>query len=157
MENKLNNRKLKFIIAAFLIVLTLLIVIAGSFQDKISPQTTTNEEIPTPTSVEINTAQVVPSNVPARSEKYKKSIEEIYKKQDVVVAKEAAIGKLLDAVPYKGQYIKITHDFDHPRFIVTIAKGKEKEGSDEFDNFLKQHEIENRSWFRPSLLLIQYE
>lgn len=150
--------KKTYIIIAFVIVTIFLVLITNLLQSR---KKTVSDNLLSPTlvpTVGIESPTEIPSsNVPAQGKQYQTSADQIAKVEAPIIEKEAAVGRLLDLLPYTGENFRMENDYKNAQFIVTIPKTKEEEGNIEFDAFLKQNGVAERSWIRDNLLVIRYE
>lgn len=151
--------KKTYIIIAFVVITAFLIFISNLLQN--GNQTSSTDLLsPTPLPIaefEATETETATSNIPADSKQYKATREKIADIEESLIRKEAAVGSLLDLLPYQGINFKIENDYANTQYVVTVNKGKEKEGNEEFNNFLKQNGVAERSWIRDNLLVIRYE
>jgi hypothetical protein len=152
----LTGNRAKYIIAVAFILVVALIAFTAVLQRRTEQSSSTTTQIPIPTTNVLITPGT-PSTIPAQSEEYQKSIQIIHNQEAPFIKREAAVGKLLDILPYEGTNFKMENDYQAMQYVVTIKKGKETEGQDEFDAFLKLHEIVDQSWIRKELLRIQVQ
>lgn len=143
------------------VVIIVLIIITQLFQGANNQKQPAPDPFPSPTTTQISYSETAETNtglvVPGNTALYRESTARIQKEEAPLTAKEAAIGRLLDQIPYKGTAFQIDHDYSAAQYIVTISQDKKQEGNQEFDEFLKKNGIESRDWFRKELLVIQYE
>lgn len=142
--------KISNLIIVFLLILLFILALASKNYPTPTPQIA-------PISPTTLITQKLPSTIPAQGEVYKKSVNAIEKKESPIIVKEAAVGRLLDLLPYKGKFFLMKNDYNNAQYILIISKENEKEGNEEFDNFLKKNGVENRNWIRKNMLLIKYE
>lgn len=150
--------KKTYIIIAFIIVTIFLVLITNLLQsDKKTVANNPLSPTPIPT-VEIEfPTETSSSNIPAQGKQYQSSANQIAKVEAPIIEKEAAVGRLLDLLPYQGKDFRMESDYKNAQYVVTILKDKEKEGNAEFDAFLKQNGVAERAWIRDNLLVIRYE
>jgi hypothetical protein len=79
---------------------------------------------------------------------YQKSANQISKEETMFVERESKVGQLLNKLPYQGKNFDINYDISTAVFRVKIRKENEVEGNKEFDQFLKENSINERSWIR---------
>lgn len=153
-----NNMKKTYIIITFIVITIFLVLITNLLQS--GKKTVSNNLLsPTPIpTVSIESPTEAPSsNVPAQGKQYQTNASQIVKAEAPIIEKEAAVGRLLDLLPYQGKDFRMESDYKNAQYVVTIPKDKEKEGNAEFDTFLKQNGVAERSWIRDNLLVIRYE
>ncbi len=85
---------------------------------------------------------------PDNNPDYNKSFEKQIKEEDVFIKRESQVGSLLRVLPYKGTDFMMEYDYKNLNFVVTINKERAVAGNTEFDLFLQQHGINNRTWIR---------
>lgn len=67
--------------------------------------------------------------------------------EDIKKAKESyLVGQLIPALPHHGTNFSLYYDFSKNQFILYLNPFATSEGSVEFDAFLKQNGVEDRSW-----------
>ncbi|QQG44517.1 MAG: hypothetical protein HYW86_01205 [Candidatus Roizmanbacteria bacterium] len=154
------NYKIKIIVVVFLIVTIFLIIVTTLLQKqnvKKSNSYDSKSVIPTDFIPSKLSPTPLSFDAPFVNQDYKKSAQEINKAESPIVEKEAAVGRLLNLLPYSGKNFKMINDYNKAQYVVTIPKSKEKEGNEEFDAFLKKNGIQDRLWIRKNLLVINYE
>lgn len=62
--------------------------------------------------------------------------------------KDTATGSLLNKLPYKGVNFSFVYYYEINRFTLVLKQGAEQQGNEEFDRWLKDNGINDRSWFR---------
>lgn len=69
--------------------------------------------------------------------------------------KSYAVGQLIDKLPYKGANFSISYDINNDIFILVLNQNNAMLANKEFDNFLLQNNIKDRSWI--SNLVVRQE
>ncbi len=156
------GKKIGVFIGVIVIILLVLITIYNSFQKpsvKVSQQekTTFPTTVPLQQSEERQAGAIPPSLIPGNSESYRKSGQIIALTEAPLLKQEKVVGKLQFKMPYKGTNFQMDYDYKLLQYIVIIPNDKISEGNTEFDTFLKQNGIADRSWIRKELLVIRYE
>lgn len=148
-----NKNFIVLIATALLLALMFLFMIISNLPQK-SNESIYTEISPTITPIEgaNNNTQL---NLPDENPDYKKSVEIINTTEAPILIQEEKVGKLLDILPYKGQYFQMENDYQKNQIIVTIQKNKQNEGNTELTGFLQKNEINDQSWIRN--LVVKYE
>jgi hypothetical protein len=60
---------------------------------------------------------------------------------------EYLISSLINHVPHQGRLFTLDYNFNNATFLLTLNKNNLTEANTEFDSYLKQNKIDNRSWF----------
>lgn len=76
---------------------------------------------------------------------YEQSLKKIEGEEREDLRREELVSKLLNKLPYKSDNFSMSHSVRINRFIVTI---KNTQGESDFDQFLKENGISDRSWIR---------
>lgn len=110
--------------------------------------------LPTPTIVKVlvEPNKVYPP-IPGQSKEYKKSAEEIEATIAPQIKQDSLIGSLLNKLPYYGNNFSMNYDFNNNQFTVIIKIDKKTEGDKEFNEFLKENKILDKSWFNNLTIL----
>jgi len=82
------------------------------------------------------------------SQDYKQKAAQIQQQNQQFNNQEEKVGQLLNKVPYQGTNFKLVFDSSSSEFVVTINQNNKTQGETEFENFLKQNQIEDKSWIR---------
>lgn len=136
-------------IAGIFLVIFLVLMLASLFSTvKKSPTNLTASPTPVPP---VLTPTIDPfiTNNPQQiesSQTYKQSFQEINNKYKESLRRDALVGQLLKLLPYQGRYFLLTYSYDANRFTATIDATNKTLGNQEFDQFLKQNNILDRSW-----------
>lgn len=85
---------------------------------------------------------------PGSNELYNKAAEQYMNDNKVFFQREEQVGQLMHYIPYKGTNFNITYDTNTAVINVVINKEHDVAGNTEFDQFLQQHGIDNRTWIR---------
>lgn len=149
-----SNIKILGLVGLFLLVIALVV-----FFRFISPSTTSR---PTPLNTPV--ATVKPSSVasPASSiderlysEEYKKEAAETNKQEQSQIEKDKLVAKFIDTLPYKGSFFSASLNLNTGRVEIVIDDANKAQGEVEFDEYLKNNQITDRSWIQN--LSIKYE
>lgn len=65
------------------------------------------------------------------------------------------VAGLIDYLPWQGDSVSADFDFRHADFVVTLVAGQEDAGNAEFDQFLHEHGVADRSWIRNLVINVQ--
>lgn len=60
---------------------------------------------------------------------------------------EYFVSNLVNSVPYKGKFFALDYNFNNATFLLTLDKNNLVKANAEFDAYLKENSIANRSWF----------
>jgi hypothetical protein len=72
---------------------------------------------------------------------------QIIRPEDQAIGKQQyLVGQLIDKLPYQGINFKLSYSFETNTFIVILNTQSSIKGSSEFDQFLKNNGILERSW-----------
>ncbi len=154
MNTFFKQKKEALIIAVIIgiIVILLLILIFSSLSN---PTTTNQQGVPTntqltPEAIHPNTTSVPTSNPKQieSSNEYKDSVDKIAEKNKSALQRDAAVADLLDIVPYKGSHFTLTYSYKTNEFTLVVDKNNKALGSQEFDQWLKEHNVDSRSWIK---------
>jgi hypothetical protein len=137
----------------FVTIIGIYIYVSGNKTE--TPETTRRQ--PTPTLIIPRIVTPLPANIAAPGQEYNESMDKIIAQEKPIIDREAKVGRLLTKMPYNGTNFSIRHDYNQGVFIVTIPRNRQQEGNVEFDEFIKQNGIGDRSWFRKGLLAVTYE
>lgn len=140
----LKNKKIIFLIGASILVIAWLFIslfillrpLSSTQQNSQNTQNTQTQTSPTPTPYA------------EQSEGYKNSTSQINKQSAPLIQHDSAVGTLLNKLPYKGTNFSMSYDFDTNSFVVIINKFNQDEGNKEFDTFLKNNGVMDRSWIK---------
>ncbi len=75
---------------------------------------------------------------------------ELFKKQ---IAAQPAITSLIPILPFKGQYFTLDYSLHDFLFVLKLNPNNSKAGMEEFEQFLKQYNIEDSSLFTNLVIL----
>ena len=105
-----------------------------------------NEIAPTPNAANIPTAgpteTAVPNSIP-------KTIPSIYPQNTM------AISALIEKLPYYESYFSLSYDFSNDNFILTLSATAPATGEANFENYLKQNGVLDKSWLQN--LTVKYQ
>ncbi|MBI4004603.1 hypothetical protein HY358_00535 [Candidatus Roizmanbacteria bacterium] len=155
----MKNKQL-IIIGSLIVLLGILYLVSSSALQKTKSNKDTGLSYASPTITSYPAQTLTPRSAESMREGreiYSQNQTKQNEKDREFFQKEEKVGSLLFIVPYKGVNFSITHDYSIAKFIVIIPKAKEREGNQEFDEFLKKNGVEDRSWIRSNLLEIRYE
>lgn len=154
MNTFFKQKKEALIIAAIIatIVIILFILIFASFSN---PSSTDQQGSPlktrlTPEAIHPNTTSVPTSNPKQleSSSEYKDSVKKIADKNKTALQRDATVASLLSILPYKGAHFTFTYSYKTNEFTLVVDKSNRALGSQEFDKWLKEHKVDNRSWIK---------
>ncbi len=60
--------------------------------------------------------------------------------------KDTLIGNLIQNLPHVGVSFNLEYDYATNVFTVNLSKNNLTQANEEFDNYLKQNQVENRNW-----------
>lgn len=60
--------------------------------------------------------------------------------------KDATIGQLLPKLPYQGTFFSLEYDYSTNIFTVNFSASNQAQANQEFDQFLKSNQIQNKNW-----------
>lgn len=143
-----SNRTVIILTVIFAIIL-LILIITYSLVTK-SKKSSSPSVMPT---LSINIPTI--TEVPEQSQEYKESTEKIAREQKEFLDHEAKVAQLLKLLPYQGNNFNLSYDYKKLEFILNIKQDKVTEANNEFNQFLLQNDIENRSWIRNLIILEQ--
>lgn len=132
--------KIYFIALIAVVVLLAFVLLFLTFTHK--PQTQMNN-LPTPTPPASTNKQSFPD-----------SINVINPTEKAVLDHSYVVSQLVFKTPYSGNNFKLSYDFQNNVFTVTINQNNQQAGNTEFDQYLKQNGIDNRSWITNLLVVI---
>lgn len=69
-------------------------------------------------------------------------------KQVEIRSKQASVSAMLVKLPYQGKYFYLYYQYNTGTFILELQKGKESLGEKEYEKFLKENGIEDRTWIQ---------
>jgi len=69
------------------------------------------------------------------------------KSGQIELNKDSALGNLVSKLPYTGRYFYFVYDFPKGSFVLTLDKNNITQGNSNFDAFLRNNGIQDRSWF----------
>lgn len=145
---ELSKKTIIAIVAVLMLILIVLSVWVRSMSNRpteIIPTTT-----PTPTTYNYldptSKSQVYKS--PGQDVRYIESAKRIYEEEKPFHDREGAVGALIPVLPYQGANFNISYDIGRATFVVKIDKNNEEKGNQEFAEFLKSHNIADKSWIR---------
>lgn len=138
----------------FIIITIIIIIFIGIFLRILSLQQTTPQPIPSSSSYPIPYTSPAP-NQNDYSQQYIDQMEKILIDQKKSIDKNQQVGKLLEKMPYSGKFFTLKFDFEKANFIVTFNLQKRTEAEEEFDDYLKNQGIEDRSWIDNLVTIIQ--
>lgn len=141
MADLLNFLKRNFI---YVVVSFTLIFILTSF---LYIQLTQKQIKPTPPSpIQTFTvpspAQIISKPVPGEA------YQSISTADEEQIKKDEIITQLIKKLPYLGTNFSFNYNLSINQFVLVLKTGQEQEGNAEFDKFLKDNQIENRSWLK---------
>lgn len=160
MNNTISYKKIGIVIGILVVITVILIFTVNTLRISQQSPSQRSQTNTIPTTFLVNqqtTPGVPPSLIPGNSESYKKSVQIIAVTEAPILEREKAVGKLKFKTPYQGIHFQMNYDYKRLQYIVTIPNDKIVEGNTEFDTFLKQNDIADRSWIRKELLVIRYE
>lgn len=160
MNNTTSHKKIGIVIGILVVITVILIFTVNTLRTSQQSPSQRSETNTIPTTFQVNqqtTPGVPPSLIPGNSESYRKSTQIIAATEAPILEREKIVGKLQFKMPYKGVNFQIVYDYKLLQYVVTIPNDKISEGNTEFDTFLKQNGIADRSWIRKELLVIRYE
>lgn len=145
---ELTKKKIFIIVGVLACILLILSIWVRSLSNKtvsIVPSAT-----PTPTAYDYldPTSKSQVYKAPGQSLEYQKSVEQIYQLEKPIHEREGRVGDLLTVLPYTGTYFSMSYDVGRLTFVVKIDKNNEEKGNQEFAEFLKSHNIADKSWIR---------
>lgn len=152
-----QKRALLFLATLSIVILVVLIgLILTSIFATPSSQSIETTLSPTPT----QTIQVSPPDIrqdpkyrnnPYRVESepaYIKSLEDIDAKNKEQLEKAGAVGRLLTKLPYTGNAFSLRYDYGNNIFYLTLVRDNRTQGNQEFEQFLRENDILDRSWIK---------
>lgn len=148
----------KFILIAgiFVFILTLFIMIVNSFQQQ---EETALPLLPSPfpTITPFEPDVTVTGFIPGNTQNYRESVRKANQQETNAITQDAALGRLLEFLPYSGTNFSMRYDYNQNKFFVTIPSAKRSDGEKEFNDFLKKNGVQNRDWISSSALIMTYE
>lgn len=90
-----------------------------------------------------------------QSPQYIKSQQQINEKNKTASLQNQAVGRLLSKLPYSGSNFSMSYSYDTNQFTVVIKVTNQIAGNQEFDQFLQNNGISNRSWIHNLVLTYQ--
>lgn len=115
------------VIFVFAIFILFVLTMAPSFFPKPNPTPTPTPYTPQPTGSGSNNYNV---------DSYTKT----------QLQREYYVSKLIGIVPYEGKDFALDYNIKSAMFVLTIKQNAQQAGNQEFDAFLKQNQIQDRSW-----------
>lgn len=85
---------------------------------------------------------------PFYSEEYKRGQEKIDEQEKEYMYQSSKAGELLDRIPYEGQSFSLDYDYATFEYVLTVSKKNQAQGIIEFEEYLKENEIEDSSWLK---------
>jgi hypothetical protein len=70
-----------------------------------------------------------------------------------IINENSKKGDLINILPYTGTYFSFDFDFAKNSFVLTLDKNNITAGNNNFDTFLKNNGVPNRSWFNDLLII----
>lgn len=80
--------------------------------------------------------------------KYSEEQRKIWASEAPQINRDAIVGQLVKKLPYSGKYFKFYFDYPTARFILELDNNHIDEGNKNFDAFLKENKIDERSWIK---------
>lgn len=62
--------------------------------------------------------------------------------------RDEVINQLIKKLPYLGTNFSFNYNLSINQFVLVLKTGQEQEGNTEFDKFLKDNQIDSRSWLK---------
>lgn len=62
--------------------------------------------------------------------------------------KDELVGELIKKLPHRGTTFTFIYEISINQFLLSLPAGREESGNIEFDQFLKNNQIENRDWLK---------
>ncbi len=87
-----------------------------------------------------------PPSIPKPNLKYSEDQKNIWASEAPQINRDATVGQLVKKLPYSGQYFRFYFDYPTARFILELDSNHIDEGNKNFDAFLKENKVEERSW-----------
>lgn len=84
---------------------------------------------------------------PGGSQQYIDDMKRIHIEEKEMLDQSAKAGALLNLIPYQGANFKLDYDYKRLTYVLTLKNERTVEGNQEFDSFLRSHDIADRSWF----------
>lgn len=148
-----SERSKLFIIAGigFLAVLIVVIIVVSFFM---GPEDSQTEPLPTPSTVE-EVASPPPVTLPINSKsreiyspEYIDEAEKQNSADNTKLSRDALVSKMIDTLPYEGSLIRVTYSIADNSVTVSLDSNNTASANNEFDQFLKRNNIEDRSWIQ---------
>ncbi len=83
---------------------------------------------------------------PGQGGQYEQSTKKIADTETSKIKKDQAVTHLLDIMPQKGQYFKMSYDINNNKFHVIINKDHKNEAEAELNDLLHKNGIESQTW-----------
>lgn len=144
------NKKTLFLLIICGLVGILIIVIA-IINLSLSRQQTTYQAATTPTPVQVEFPPQTDSSsppIPAQGTEYNQSVRKIQEEEKQAIYESSQVGKLLDILPYTGTNFSLSYSYSKNVFTLVLNGQNQSLGNAEFDRFLQQQGIQNRSWIK---------
>lgn len=163
MPQKVNTRIIIIVgVIVLVFILLLIFVLRGALNNPGTTPgnsgSTTNGASPTIFQAQQPIEKPDSNAVPSIYQQSAEYLEE-QRKMDLTIApeneKSTKAGLLLEKVPYKGKLFTFDYSTDDLAFKVILDSSQVLEANQEFDAFLKQNGIEDKSWLRD--LKIEYK
>lgn len=75
---------------------------------------------------------------------------------DILVRQQGEkVSQLIKKLPYIGNNFSLSYSFSTNKFTLVLKKDQETAGNQEFDSFLNDNQIQNRSWFNNLIIKSQ--
>lgn len=133
----LIKRNYVYILAGFAILIALVALLLGQSRPSPLPPEPIQIFTPSPTA---QTSQLKPVS----GEKY----QEISQSDQEQLNKDSLVAQLIKKLPYQGTNFSLEYDYENNQFSITFVSGRQTEGDQEFDAFLKINQIQDRSWLK---------
>ncbi|EKD84573.1 MAG: hypothetical protein ACD_38C00193G0002 [uncultured bacterium] len=133
-----------YFLAGFAVAVALISLIIGQLSPQ-KPPVPTNQPIPV---FNPSPASSVLDSRPVGGESYQK----VTKDDLDQFRKDSLVSKLIKMLPYTGTNFSLEYDYSTNRFFYALTSGQEARGNEELDLFLKNNQVESRTWLKNLML-----
>ena len=136
-----------FVIIVIIIACIVLVIVFGNLSGQ---KKKTSGTIPSPSVVRIlPSASVFPKKGEALPNSFPTSGAKDYSQVP------AAIGKLVENLPYRGTLFSLSYDFSKDSFTLYLNKNNQLNAEKEFEGYLKNNNIADKNWLQNLIVVYQ--
>lgn len=138
-----NRSKILILISLLVLILISIIWLKVKNKQEVVPP------MPTMTPTAVGTSKPQSSNFePINRPESREEYQTISTSDRVFLDQSSKVSDLINKLPKKGSFFSMSYNFKGSRFLAVLDKDNQARANEEFDRFLSENGINNRSWFR---------